>query len=44
MCSRQSHTLAPLTKLTYIDRNFKRKEVEQDNFDKIDQIVACNTL
>ena len=30
MWPRKSHTLAPLTKLTYIKRNFKWMEVEQD--------------
>ena len=36
--------LAPLTKLTSIKRNFKWKQVEQDDFDKIKRIVAHNTL
>ena len=44
MWSRRSHTLAPITKLTYMNRKFKWTEVEQDAFDKIKRIVAYNTL
>ena len=41
---RRSHTLATITKLTSIKRNFKWTQVEQDDFDEIKRIVACNTL
>ena len=41
---RRSHKLAPLTKLTSIKINSKWTEVEQDAFDEINQIVACDTL
>ena len=41
---RQSHTLAPLTKLTYINRKFKWTKFEQDAFEKIKRIMAHNTL
>ena len=44
MWPRQSHTLAPLTKLTSIIRKFKWTEVGQDAFEKTHRIVACNTL
>ena len=44
MWTRRSHTLAPLTKLTSIKRNFKWKQVKQDDFDKIKRIMARNTL
>ena len=40
----QSHMLAPLTKLTSINRRFKRTKVKQDDFDKIKRIVARNNL
>ena len=40
----RSHTLAPLTKLMYIKRNFKWTKVEQDDFVKIKQIVAHENL
>ena len=40
----RSHTLAPLTKLASINRNFKRTQVEQDAFNEINWIVACDTL
>ena len=40
----QSHTLAPLTKLTYMKRNFKWTQVEQDDFDEIKRIGARDTL
>ena len=40
----RSHTLAPLTKLTYIKRNFKWTKFKQDDFDEIKRIVACDTL
>ena len=36
--------LAPLTKLTYIKRNFKWTEVKQDDVNKINWIFACDTL
>ena len=44
MSPRQSHTLAPLTKLTSIKRNLKWTEVKQDAFDKIKRIVAHDIL
>ena len=40
MWQRRSHTLAPLTKLTYIKVNFQWTEVKQDAFDEIKRIVA----
>ena len=44
MWPRWSHTLAPLTKMKSIKRNFKCTQVEQDTFDKIKRIVARDTL
>ena len=44
MCPRKSHTLAPLTRLTSIKRNFKWTKVKQDAFNKIKRIMACDTL
>ena len=44
MWPRPSHTLALLTKLTYINRNFKLTKFEQDAFEKIKRIVARDTL
>ena len=44
MWPRRSHTLAYLTKSTSIKRNFKWKEVKQDAFDKIKQIVVRDNL
>ena len=44
MWPRWSHTLAPLTELTYIKRNFKWAQVEQEYFDKVKRIVARDTL
>ena len=44
MWPRPSHTLALLTKLTYINRNFKLTKFKQDDFEKIKRIVARNTL
>ena len=44
MWPRRSHTLAPLTKFTYIERKFKWTEVKQDAFDEIKRIMACDTL
>ena len=40
----RSHTLAPLTRLTYIKRKFKLAQVEQYAFNEIEHIVARNTL
>ena len=40
----RSHTLAPLTRLTSIKRRFKWTQFEQDAFNEIKQIVACDTL
>ena len=39
-----SHTLAPLTRLTFITRKFKWTKVEQDDFGEIKRIVASDTL
>ena len=44
MWPRRSHTLAPLTKLTPINRKFKWTKVEQDAFDKIKRIVTRDAL
>ena len=44
MWTRRSYTLAPLTKLTSIKRNFKWTQVEQDAFDEIMWIVARDNL
>ena len=44
MWQRWSHTLAPLTKLMSIKRNFEWTQVKQDAFEKIKRIVALNTL
>ena len=40
----RSHMLAPLTRLTYIKINFKRKEVKKYAFNKIKRIVAQDNL
>ena len=44
MWPRQSHKLAPLTRLTSIKQIFKWTQVKQDTFNKINRIVARNTL
>ena len=44
MWPRWSHMLAPLNKLTSINRNFKWKKVKQDAFVEIKRIVAHDTL
>ena len=44
MWPRMSHTLAPLTKLTYIKRKFKLSQFDQYAFDRIKQIVARDAL
>ena len=44
MWTKRSHTLAPLTKLTYIQINPKWTQVEQDAFDEIKWIMARDTL
>ena len=44
MWPRRSHTLAPLTKLTYIKRKSRWTQVKQDAFDEIKRIVARDTL
>ena len=43
MCPRQSHTLAPQTKLTHI-KKIKWKNIEQVSFEEIKRIVAHYTL
>ena len=40
----RSHTLAPLTSLTYIKRKCKWTQVKQDTFNEIKQIMARDTL
>ena len=42
MWPRQSHMLAPLTRLTSIKRKFEWTQVDQDDFKKIERIVARN--
>ena len=44
MWPRRSHTLAPLNKLTSINRKFEWKEFEQYAFDEIKRIVAHNNV
>ena len=44
MWQRKSHTLAPLTKLTSIKRRFEWMQVKQDDFEKINRIVARDTF
>ena len=44
MLPRRSHTLAPLTRLTYIKRKFKWTQVKTYAFDKIKRIMARNNL
>ena len=44
MWTRRSHTLAPLTKLMFIKRNFKWKKVEPDALNEIKRIVARDNL
>ena len=44
MCERLSHTLAPLTKITSDKIKCKWTKIEQDAFDEIKGIVACNNL
>ena len=44
MRARQSHLLQPLTAITSTKVTFKWTYVKQQLFDKIKQIVACNTL
>ena len=44
MWPRRSHTVAPLTKITSIKREFKWIDVEQDAFKKIKRILARDTL
>ena len=44
MRPRRSHTVALLTKLTSMNRNFKWTEVEQDAFDNMKRIVVRDTL
>ena len=44
MWPRWSHKFAPLTKIFYLNRNFKWTQVKQDALDKIKRIVARDTL
>ena len=44
MWPRRSHTLAPLTKFPSIKINLKWTHAEQDAFDEIKRIVACDNL
>ena len=44
MWPRRPHTLATLTKLTFIKNKCKWTKVEQDAFEKIKRVVARNTL
>ena len=44
MWPRRSRTLVPLTKLLSIKRTSEWTKFEQDTFDKIKLIVACDTL
>ena len=44
MWPRQSHMLAPLTKLVYVKRNFNWEKVKQDDFNEIKRILACDIL
>ena len=44
MWRKRSHKLAPLTKLTSINRKFKWMKVEQDDIEKIKRIMSCDTL
>ena len=44
MWQRCSHTLAPLTKLMSIKRNFEWTQVKQYAFEKINRIVSCDNL
>ena len=44
MWTRQSHMLAPLIKLTSINRKTKWEKVKQDAFNKINRILARDNL
>ena len=44
MWPRRSHTLPSLTRIMSNKSKFEWAEVEQDSFDKINRIVARNTL
>ena len=44
MWSIRSHTLLPLTNITSSKVKFKWTQVEQDDFEEIKWIVACNNL
>ena len=44
MWERRSHTLALLTYITRIKVKFKWTKIEQYDFNKIKQILACDTL
>ena len=44
MWPRRSHKLAPLTRLTSVNRKFECTEVEQDALDIIKRIVARNNV
>ena len=44
MWPRWTHTLVPLTGLTFIKTKLKWAQVKQDNFDGIIRIIARDTL
>ena len=44
MWERRSHTLEPLTHLTYSKVNFKNTYANQKEFEEIYRIVDCGTL
>ena len=44
MWTRRSRTLIPLTRIMSSKVKFKWKKIEQDTFDEIKWIVACDTL
>ena len=44
MLEMHSHMLAPLTKITSDKVKFKWNNIEQDAFQEIERIVACDTL
>ena len=44
MCPRRSHILVTLTRLMSIKNKFKWMQVKQDDLEKNNHIVACDTL